>query len=33
MVDYESLQQAEKTILLRTIIRKTAHIFFTTALF
>ena len=28
MVDYESLQQAEKTILLRTIIRKTAAYFF-----
>ena len=25
MVDYESLQQAEKTILLRTIIRKTTE--------
>ena len=28
MVDYESLQKAEKTILLRTIIRKTAAYFF-----
>ena len=28
MVDYESLQQAVKTILLRTIIRKTAEYFF-----
>ena len=28
MVDYESLQQAEKTILLRRIIRKTAEYFF-----
>ena len=28
MVDYESLQQAEKTILLGRIIRKTAEYFF-----
>ena len=28
MVDYESLQQAVKTILFRTIIRKTAEYFF-----
>ena len=28
MVDYESLQQAEETILLRRIVRKTAEYFF-----